>query len=45
MLKRLLGLCSDETKMNVFGIDGLNCMVSQRSGVQRKMHGAYSVTW
>ncbi|CAI9602485.1 unnamed protein product, partial [Staurois parvus] len=35
-------LWSDETKINVFGTDGFKSMVSQRRGVQKKMHGAYS---
>ncbi len=39
-------LWSDETKINVFWNWWLqNCMVSQRWGIQRKMHGAYSETW
>ncbi len=39
-------LWSDETKINVFGTDGFKTsMASQRWGIQRKMHGAYSETW
>ncbi len=39
-------LWSDETKINVFWNWWLqNCMASQRWGIQRKMHGAYSETW
>ncbi len=35
-------LWSDETKINVFVTDGL---ASQRWGIQRKRHSAYSETW
>ncbi len=39
-------LWSDETKINVFGTDGLKTVWrQQRWGIQRKMHGAYSETW
>ncbi len=39
-------LWSDETKIKCFWNWWLqNCMASQRWGIQRKMHGAYSETW
>ncbi len=38
-------LWSDETKINLFGLDGVKCVVATRWGVQRQVCLAYSQVW